>query len=123
MGKYVIKQASNGVKFDLKAVNGQIILSSQVYKSEASCLKGVHSIKNNAPIAGVEDQTKSSIIKEKNPKFELYKDKGGQFRFRLKAKNGEIIGVSEGYKTKGNCLKGIRSVISNSATEVISNNI
>jgi len=39
-----------------------------------------------------------------NPKFEVYKDAAGEFRFRLKAPNGEIIAVSEGYTTKANCL-------------------
>jgi uncharacterized protein YegP (UPF0339 family) len=45
-----------------------------------------------------------------NPKFELYTDKAGEFRFRLKARNGEIIAVSEGYKAKASCLNGIDSV-------------
>lgn len=42
--------------------------------------------------------------------FEIYKDKKGEYRFRLKAKNGEIIAVGEGYTTKQNCLKGVESV-------------
>ena len=45
-----------------------------------------------------------------NPKFEVYTDKAGEFRFRLKAKNGEIIAVGEGYKTKASCLNGIDSI-------------
>ena len=49
----------------------------------------------------------------KNPKFEVYTDKGGEFRFRLKAKNGQIIAVSEGYKAKASCLNGIESVKKN----------
>ena len=44
------------------------------------------------------------------PKFEVYTDKAGEFRFRLKAKNGEIIAVGEGYKTKASCLNGIDSI-------------
>lgn len=43
-------------------------------------------------------------------KFEIYKDKVGEFRFRLKAPNGEIIAVSEGYTTKQNTMKGVESV-------------
>jgi uncharacterized protein len=46
-------------------------------------------------------------------KFEIFKDKVGEYRFRLKAKNGEIIAVSEGYTTKQNCKKGIYSVQEN----------
>lgn len=45
-----------------------------------------------------------------NPKFEVYTDKAGEFRFRLKAKNGEIIADGEGYKTKASCLNGIDSI-------------
>lgn len=50
---------------------------------------------------------------EKNPKFEVYTDKAGEFRFRLKARNGEIIAVSEGYKAKPSCMNGIASVKKN----------
>jgi len=47
-------------------------------------------------------------------KFEVYKDKKGEFRFRLKANNGKNIIASEGYKTKAACLNGIESVRKNS---------
>ena len=46
-------------------------------------------------------------------KFELYKDKAGEFRFRLKASNGQIILASEGYKAKSGCINGIESVKKN----------
>ena len=53
-------------------------------------------------------------------KFEIFKDTGGQYRFRLRAENGEIIAASEAYTTKANCRKGIASVKSNApAAEVI----
>jgi uncharacterized protein len=48
-------------------------------------------------------------------KFEVYKSKSGEFRFRLKAANGETIAASEGYKTKASCLNGIESVKKNAA--------
>jgi len=48
-------------------------------------------------------------------KFECYKDKAGEFRFRLKAGNGETILASEGYSSKGGCANGIESVQKNSA--------
>jgi len=47
------------------------------------------------------------------PKFEIFKDASGEFRFRLKAPNGEIIAISEGYTTKASCLNGIKSVKKN----------
>jgi len=57
MGKFVIKTTSTGVKFDLKAGNGEVIATSEVYNSEASCRKGIASVQKNAPIAAVENQT------------------------------------------------------------------
>ena len=113
MGKFVISQAKNGVKFNLKAANGEVIASSQVYKDEKYCRKGIASVINNAPVAPIEDQTVEGFTPCKHPKFEVYKDKAGEFRFRLKAKNGEIIGVSEGYTTKQSCENGIASVAKN----------
>ena len=113
MGKFVIRNTQSGVKFDLKANNGEVILTSEVYKSERSCMKGVESVKRNAPIAPVEDQTVEGYAKEKCPKFEIYTDKAGEIRFRLKATNGQIIGVSEGYKSMASCVNGIESVKKN----------
>lgn len=119
IGKYVVKKTSTGIKFDLKASNGEVIATSEVYKSKASCMNGISSVQINAPIAALEDQTKENVEKCKNPKFEMYLDKAGEHRFRLKAKNGQIIAVSEGYKAKKSCLNGIESVRNNSTTDVI----
>lgn len=112
MGKFVVKKVATGVKFDLKATNGQVIATSEVYSSEAACLNGIESVKKNC-VGAVEDQTVENYTEEKNPKFEVYTDKAGEYRFRLTAKNGEIIAVSEGYKTKDSCLNGIESVKNN----------
>ena len=114
MGKFVAKKTNSGFKFDLFATNGQIIASSEVYTSEAACLNGIASVQKNAPIAEVEDQTVETFEKKKHPKFEMYTDKAGEFRFRLKARNGEIIATSEGYKAKASCENGIASVQKNS---------
>jgi uncharacterized protein YegP (UPF0339 family) len=48
-------------------------------------------------------------------KFEIYKDKGGKFRFRLKAGNGEIIAVGEAYESKASAKNGVDSVQKNAA--------
>ena len=110
MGKFVIGKAKNGgVKFNLVAGNGEIIASSEVYNSKASAKKGIASIQKNAG-AAVEDQTKEGYAVEKHPKFELYQDKAGEFRFRLKATNGGIIAASQGYSSKSGCQNGIDSV-------------
>ena len=119
IGKYVIRKTNTGIKFDLKASNGEVIATSEVYKSKPACMNGIKSVMTNAPVAALEDQTKEDAEKCKNPKFEMYLDKAGEHRFRLKAKNGQIIAVSEGYKVRKSCLNGIESVRINSTTEVI----
>lgn len=115
MGKFVIRNVASGIKFDLKASNGEVIATSEVYTALRSAESGVQSVKNNAPIAGVEDQTVENYETLKHPKFEMYTDKSGEFRFRLKARNGEIIATSEGYKSKASCINGIESVKKNAA--------
>ncbi len=115
MGKFVIRETKTGIKFDLKATNGQVILSSEVYTTKAACLNGIESVKKNAPPAAVEDQTKEGYQKEKHPKFEIYTDNAGEYRFRLKATNGQIIGVSEGYKAHESCVNGVESVKKNAS--------
>ena len=67
----------------------------------------------NAPAAGVENQTEEGYEAVKHPKFEVYADKAGEFRFRLKATNGQVIAVSEGYKAMASCMNGIESVKKN----------
>ena len=113
MGKFVIRNTKTGIKFDLKAGNGEVIATSEVYKSERSCRAGIASVDKNAPIANVEDQTVEGYKTEKCPKFEVYTDKAGEIRFRLKATNGQIIAVSEGYKAMASCTNGIASVRKN----------
>ncbi len=113
MGKFVIRATATGTKFDLKAGNGEVIATSEVYASEAACKNGVESVRKNAPIAAVEDQTVEGYAAQKHPKFEVYTDKAGEFRFRLKATNGQVIAVSEGYKAHASCMNGIESVKKN----------
>ena len=111
MGKFVIRAVPSGIKFDLKATNGEVISTSEVYTRLVNCKKGVQSVKTNAPAANIEDQTAEEVVRQKCPKFEVYKDKAGEFRFRLKSVNGQIVASSgEGYTTKAACLNGVDSV-------------
>ena len=112
MGKFVFKSTKTGYKFDLKATNGEVIATSEVYTTEKACLNGIESVKANS-VGAVEDQTVENYEVQKHPKFEVYQDKAGEYRFRLKAKNGQIVAVSEGYKAKPSCLNGIESVKKN----------
>lgn len=108
-----IKKVNTGIMFNLKADNGQVIATSEVYTTAASCKNGIESVRRNAPIAALEDQTVEGFAAAKRPKFGIYVDNAGEFRFRLKATNGEIIAASEGYKAKESCENGIQSVREN----------
>ena len=110
MGKFVVKQTKNGFVFNLKAGNGEIIATSQTYSGEDACMNGIESVRKNAELAKLEDQTVENFETVTNPKFEVYLDKRGEYRFRLKARNGEIIATGEGYQAKASCLNGIDSI-------------
>lgn len=109
--RFEIKTAKNGeFVFDLYAANGQIIATGGgTYSSVDACRTGVESVRKNCAVH-VEDQTAAGCETLTHPKYELYKDKAGQFRFRLKASNGEIIAASEGYKSKSSAKNGIASI-------------
>ena len=119
MGKFIAKKTNTGFKFDLLAGNHQVIATSEIYATGAACRKGIESVRKCAPAAGLEDQTEDGFKRLSNPKFELYVDKAGQYRFRLKARNGKIIAASEGYTTKAGCENGIESVRANAAESEI----
>ena len=115
-GKFEVYEDKSGkFRFRLKASNGQVIGTSQVYSSKNACVKGIGSVKVNAQTAKFENQTEDDYAHETNPKFEMYQDKAGEFRFRLNARNGKSILASEGYSSKGNCLKGIESIRKNAS--------
>ena len=118
MGKFVIKNVKTGIKFVLKATNGQVILDSEVYSGDLPCVKGIESVRRNC-LGGIEDQTVENFEALPCPKFEVYLDKAGEYRFRLKATNGQNICHSEGYKAMASCMNGIESVRKNAADSEI----
>ena len=115
MSKFRIRQVPSGFKFDLKAPNGRVVFTSEVYTTAAACRKGIASVRAHAPDAALEDRTEEGWVNRRNPKFELYRDKGGDFRFRLKARNGKVIGISDGYATRTGALGGVDSVMHSAA--------
>lgn len=99
MGKFVISTRKNGeFQFNLKAGNGQVILTSEGYTTKAACLNGVESVKKNS-------QTEA--------RFDKLVAKNGKFYFNLKATNGQVIGNSEMYETEASRENGIKSVQTN----------
>ncbi len=99
MGKFVITKRSNGeFQFNLKAGNGQVILTSEGYTTLAACKNGIESVKKNAA---------------DDARFERKEAKNGAPFFNLKAGNGQVIGKSEMYSSTAACENGIESVKKN----------
>lgn len=114
MDSFSLQKTPKGYTFVLRSGNGQTIAVSESYRTEAACRGGVRSVCANAD-APLEDRTAGEPLLP-NPKFQLYQDKRGLYRFRLKAKNGRIIAVSQAYRSKAACLEGIESVRTNAKT-------
>ena len=115
MGTFEVKKSGDGLMFNLKAGNGEVIGTSEVYNSRAPLENGIASVKKNAPEAPVENQTVENFEQKTCPKFEVFTDKAGKARFRLKARNGEVILASQGYASSQSCLAGVESVKKNAA--------
>ncbi len=91
----VYKDKADEYRFRLKASNGQSVLSSEGYSAKAGCMNGIESVKENCKVP---------------ERFEKYEDKAGKYRFRLKATNGQVIGVGEAYESEASLEAGIESV-------------
>ena len=120
MGKFVVKKTNTGIKFDLKAKNGQKIGTSEVFTTKAACLNSIASVQKNAPIAKVEDTTVEGFEKMTNPKFVIYNDNSGKARFKLQARNGEnILACGEPFESIKAVLNSIESVRKNAVDSTI----
>ena len=98
-GKFELKVSDSGkYHFNLKAGNGQIILSSEMYESKSAATNGIASVQKNAPDDG---------------RYERKTSSNGKPFFTLKAGNGEVIGKSEMYESASAMENGIESVKSN----------
>jgi len=110
-GKFEIKKSKDDrYVFNLYAANSVIVATSQVYSSSTSAQNGIKSVIENAPKAPIEDQSLKNYETLPYPKWEIYQDKGGQYRFRLSASNGSCICHSQGYTSKASCKNGIESI-------------
>lgn len=102
MGKFVITKRTNGeYQFNLKANNGQTILTSEGYVSKSSCENGIESVRTNS---------------KDDSKFDKRTSTNGKYYFNLKASNGQIIGTSEMYESSAGRDNGIESVQTNAPT-------
>lgn len=104
MGKFVISTRKNGeFQFNLRASNGQVILSSEGYTTKTACLGGIESVKKNAAIES---------------RYEVKVAKNGKPFFNLKASNGQVIGASQMYSCEKTMKAGIASVMKNAPEAV-----
>ncbi len=111
-GKFDIRRAKDGrFFFNLYASNHAVIASSQIYSSSQSAITGIKSVMANAAKAEIEDTTLKNPTAKPFPKWEIYIDKAGQYRFRLYASNGSCVCHSHGYAAKSGCKGGIDSII------------
>ncbi|SFF77953.1 hypothetical protein SAMN04488033_108149 [Salegentibacter agarivorans] len=107
MGKFEIKKDKAGeFRFNLKARNGQVILSSEGYKAKPSCMNGIESVRKNSQLDEL---------------FERKETATGH-RFNLKSTNGQVIGTSEVYTTLNAMENGITSVKKNAPDAGIDDN-
>jgi len=105
VGKFVISKAKNDeVYFNLKATNGQTILTSQMYSSESACFNGIESVRTNC---------------SDDSKFERKQSVNNKPYFVLKAANGQVIGNSEMYESEAGMENGIASVKKNGISTAI----
>ena len=118
IGKYTIHRHGQGYSFVLNGPSGDVLAFSELYSKAESCINGIEALRKNSH-GEVEDQTKENYSKVTHPKFEVYIDKSGEFRFRIKSRNGEIIAVSEGFKNKQSCQKTIDEVKRNAISDII----
>ena len=111
-GKFDIRRAKDGrYFFSLYASNHAVIAYSQIYTTTKSVNTGINSVISNAPKAVIEDTTLKNATALSCPKWEIYIDKAGQYRFRLYASNGLCVcHASHGYSTKSGCKGGIESI-------------
>ena len=106
--KFIIEKSKNGkFKWTLTAKNGEVVLSSQMYQSKASCKNGIDSVKKNSSVES---------------RFEVLKSRNGKHYFNLKARNGLVIGSSQMYASAASCTKGHRSVTKNAKAAKIEDN-
>lgn len=119
--RFIINQTNDGrFMFNLASGNSVKIAASESYNSRLTCLNGIEAVRNNA-LSPMEDRTVEGFTPLKNPKYEIFNDKNGNFYFYLKAGNGELILKSDAYATKAGCLKSIESVKTNAPIAQIKN--
>ncbi len=107
-GWFELSKSSDGqFKFVLKAGNGEIVLTSELYTSKSAAENGIASVRTNSPL---------------DERYEKKTASNGKFHFNLKAGNHQVIGSSQLYATEQSRDKGIASVKTNGSTQTVKDN-
>ncbi|MCX8303500.1 MULTISPECIES: YegP family protein [Enterobacter] len=107
-GWFELSKSSDGqFRFVLKAGNGEIVLTSELYTSKSAAENGIASVRTNSPL---------------DERYEKKTASNGKFHFNLKAGNHQVIGSSQLYATEQSCDKGIASVKTNGSTQTVKDN-
>ena len=111
--KFVYRKTDKGnYVYKLYSSNYRVIaIGGEPYSSLSAMKTGINSIIKNAADAPVEDQTLKKVVEQKCPKWEIYLDAKGEYRFRLKASNGNIVCITnDGYLSKPACKNGMQAI-------------
>ncbi|UWX91884.1 YegP family protein [Enterobacter mori] len=107
-GWFELSKSSDGqFRFVLKAGNGEIILTSELYTSKSAAENGIASVRTNSPL---------------DERFDKKTASNGKFHFNLKAGNHQVIGSSQLYATEQSRDKGIASVKTNGSSQTVKDN-
>lgn len=112
-GRFDVKRTKdNRFVFNLYSSNKVLIATSQIYSSAQSAINGVNSVMTNARKAQIEDTTLKTVTQKPFPKWEIYIDKAGEYRYRLLATNGQCLTHAKaGYSHKSSCKRAIESIV------------
>ncbi len=113
----VYKDAAGKFRFRLLDGQGKIVAVGEAYEQHSSCVNGIKSIQKNCN-SDIEDLTIEEGPKLANQKYQVFKDAAGEFRFHLKASNGEIIAESKGYGTKEECQQVLNAIRNSCNAEI-----
>ncbi|BFT82294.1 YegP family protein [Enterobacter sp. SAT-E-asb] len=107
-GWFELSKSSDGqFRFVLKAGNGEIVLTSELYTSKSAAENGIASVRTNSPL---------------DERYEKKTASNGKYHFNLKAGNHQVIGSSQLYATEQSRDKGIASVKTNGSTQTVKDN-
>lgn len=110
MESFSIRSVDAGILFDILTMGGDILGTSEIYRTKSACIHGTESVKKSSQTRNIEDQTKENFEELGYPKFILLRELDGSFEFRLCSRTGELLFTSTEFESKSKCMEGIERV-------------